>query len=239
MNPQDLARANEKTHVLYKTGDADAPAVIKDGNGDVVLQLCRRCGAGEAELADETCIARMLRRSVERFNAMNPLGKAMELARQKRSWVIGEMMLGNERLTREQAIEAYTKLIPEGLLLQELERRMEGDAPSVGERAKHYGSGRQPWDDIVELGWAPAFAAGNVLKYVRRAAAKNGEDDLRKARWYYHELKKMRDHEQAAHDDILEVTGSHPPTDPAGAMAAMNKLSVLLTSDEMRLAQGV
>lgn len=58
-------------------------------------------------------------------------------------------------------------------------------------RKSHYGAGRQPWDDIREWGWAPHFAAGNVLKYVRRAAAKNGEDDLKKARWYWAELRKM------------------------------------------------
>lgn len=58
-------------------------------------------------------------------------------------------------------------------------------------RKSHYGAGRQPWDDIKDLGWAPHFAAGNVLKYVRRAAAKNGEDDLKKARWYWAELRKI------------------------------------------------
>ena len=39
-------------HDLYKTGDADAPASIKDTNGAVTLGLCRRCGQGEADLAD-------------------------------------------------------------------------------------------------------------------------------------------------------------------------------------------
>jgi hypothetical protein len=39
-------------HDLYKTGDADAPDVIKDRNGEVVLGLCRKCGRGEIELAD-------------------------------------------------------------------------------------------------------------------------------------------------------------------------------------------
>jgi len=37
-------------HDLYKTGDKDAPRSIKDGNGDVVLGLCRRCGKGECDL---------------------------------------------------------------------------------------------------------------------------------------------------------------------------------------------
>ncbi len=37
-------------HDLYKTGDSDAPDVIKDRNGEVVLELCRRCGRAEREL---------------------------------------------------------------------------------------------------------------------------------------------------------------------------------------------
>lgn len=47
--------ASEMTHDLYKTGDVDAPAVIKDENGEVVLGLCRRCNKGEIELS-EPCI---------------------------------------------------------------------------------------------------------------------------------------------------------------------------------------
>jgi hypothetical protein len=41
-------------HDLYKTGDYDAPEVIKDDNGEVVLGLCRRCGRGEVDL-EEPC----------------------------------------------------------------------------------------------------------------------------------------------------------------------------------------
>jgi hypothetical protein len=40
-------------HVLYNTGDNDAPDVIKDGNGEVALGLCRVCGGGECALATE------------------------------------------------------------------------------------------------------------------------------------------------------------------------------------------
>lgn len=39
-------------HDLYHNGDPDAPAAIKDANGDVVLGLCRRCGRAEAELTE-------------------------------------------------------------------------------------------------------------------------------------------------------------------------------------------
>lgn len=31
-------------HVLYETGDQDAPEQIKDRNGEVVLAMCRKCG---------------------------------------------------------------------------------------------------------------------------------------------------------------------------------------------------
>ena len=55
-------------------------------------------------------------------------------------------------------------------------------------RKAHYGAGRQPWDDMLDLGWGPHFAAGSALKYVRRYMNKNGEDDLKKGRWYYHEI---------------------------------------------------
>lgn len=40
------------SHVLYKTGDTDAPAQIKDANGDVCLGMCRNCGRVEAELSE-------------------------------------------------------------------------------------------------------------------------------------------------------------------------------------------
>jgi hypothetical protein len=64
-------------------------------------------------------------------------------------------------------------------------------APDGTVRKQHYGSGKQPWDLIREANWAAEFAAGNALKYVRRAAAKNGADDIEKAKWYFAELEKM------------------------------------------------
>lgn len=42
--------AEDCAHILYKTGDADAPNSIKDRNGEVVLDLCRLCGRAETEL---------------------------------------------------------------------------------------------------------------------------------------------------------------------------------------------
>lgn len=58
-------------------------------------------------------------------------------------------------------------------------------------RKQHYGDGKQPWDDMLTLGWAPYFAAGSALKYVRRYKNKNGDDDLAKGRWYFARLKEM------------------------------------------------
>ncbi len=54
-------------------------------------------------------------------------------------------------------------------------------------RKTYYGDGLQPWDIIKANGWAAHFAAGNVLKYMRRA---KGDDasDRKKAYWYYDQL---------------------------------------------------
>lgn len=57
------------------------------------------------------------------------------------------------------------------------------------ERKRHYGAGRQPWDDIVSVGWAPQFAAGNILKYLRRD--KTREHSLESAQWYWARLKEL------------------------------------------------
>lgn len=61
--------------------------------------------------------------------------------------------------------------------------------PDKSVRKNWYGSGEQPWDVAKRLGWAPAFAATNVLKYLRRT--KDPEHSLESARWYYAELTKM------------------------------------------------
>lgn len=56
-------------------------------------------------------------------------------------------------------------------------------------RQDHYGAGRQPWDDILDAGWAPEFATGNVLKYLRRT--KDRTHSVESARWYWTRLKEM------------------------------------------------
>jgi hypothetical protein len=47
-------------------------------------------------------------------------------------------------------------------------------------RKAHYGDGVQPWDLIVAAGWAPEFAAGCVLRYLRRT--KDPDHSLESAR---------------------------------------------------------
>lgn len=66
---------------------------------------------------------------------------------------------------------------------------MEDSRVDDSERKEHYGPARQPWDDIVDLGWAPEFAAANVLKYLRRT--KDRYHSVESARWYYARLSEM------------------------------------------------
>ncbi len=95
-------------------------------------------------------------------------------------------------------------------------------------RKAHYGAGKQPWDIIVETGWGAQFAAGNVLKYVRRAAAKNGDDDIAKARRYFKRLVEM-----------AELGASVPSGNRAvAARIAHINLTRMLTQDELRCVHG-
>jgi hypothetical protein len=87
------------------------------------------------------------------------------------------------------------------------------------------GQTRQPWDDILDLGWAPQFAAGNVLKYLRRH---KNPDDRQKAAWYYAALRDL-----AA--PYLDLTISDPGPFPAAARdaaAILSTLNALLTPAE-------
>lgn len=76
------------------------------------------------------------------------------------------------------------------------------------ERQAYYGQGEQPWDVMKKVGFAPQFAAGNVLKYLRRPAKglkgsdpipsrtgtecwPHNPDDIDKAIWYFKELHQM------------------------------------------------
>ncbi len=60
------------THDIYKIGDTDAPASVKDANGDIVLALCRRCGRAEIELDVPCTEDRAIKRA-------RPTGKPIDL----------------------------------------------------------------------------------------------------------------------------------------------------------------
>jgi len=94
-------------------------------------------------------------------------------------------------------------------------REGQGD---VVPRKAHYGDGEQPWDVILASGWGPAFAASNVLKYLRRT--KNPEHSLESARWYYARL-------------IDGVCGILPgPSAREEWLTAIDRLEMILTRDE-------
>lgn len=76
-------------------------------------------------------------------------------------------------------------------------------------RKAHYGDGRQPWDDIRDAGWAPAFAAGCVLRYLRRA--KDREHSIESARWYWERLNALCATE---HGDPVAVLKLHAMLTP-------------------------
>lgn len=60
------------------------------------------------------------------------------------------------------------------------------------DRQAYYGDTLQPWDLIKALGMGADFCAGNVIKYVGRYRAKNGLDELKKARWYLDRLIELQ-----------------------------------------------
>jgi hypothetical protein len=95
------------------------------------------------------------------------------------------------------------------------------------QRQAHYGQGRQAWDDILDEGWAPEFAAGNILKYLRRT--KEPEHSLESARWYYARLTEMM------RGELLPATitkASAGRRHVGRAAAVLVRLGELLTDDE-------
>jgi hypothetical protein len=101
-------------------------------------------------------------------------------------------------------------------------------------RKAHYGDGVQPWDTMRSRGWACIFATGSVLKYVRRAAAKNGEDDIKKA-WYFQQLKEMMLGSAAPpRTDILKIEAMTPKFEMVLARAAFRELVEELSMEELK-----
>lgn len=65
------------SHVLYRQSDIDVPECIKDrATGEMVLGMCRNCGAAEAEL-DEDCQERQKRLAAADAELMNPVTGAI------------------------------------------------------------------------------------------------------------------------------------------------------------------
>ena len=63
----------------------------------------------------------LLQRAKARYDSMTPDEKAYETLLQRRSWVVGEMMLEHADMTQEAAHALYARL-PEGWALREIER---------------------------------------------------------------------------------------------------------------------
>lgn len=100
----------------------------------------------------------------------------------------------------------------------------EGQGDSEPRKA-HYGDGVQPWDVILASGWGPGFAAGNVLKYLRRT--KNPEHSAESASWYYDRLV-----EGCA--GVFEKVAPNPVSD---WQFALDKLELALSTVELLVAR--
>lgn len=84
--------------------------------------------------------------------------------------------------------------IPAGSLDKPHSKEPEFTAADGTVRKSHYGSGEQPWDEMVKLGIAFEFALGCILKYLGRDAAIKGSDrvdDNKKAAWYGRRVREL------------------------------------------------
>lgn len=98
----------------------------------------------------------------------------------------------------------------------------------MSSRKNWYGDGRQPWDDIVDQGWAADFCAANILKYLRRS--KDPEHSLESAKWYYARLVEM------SRGQLLPADAKEKRYGPQIAIGRANAVLIglqgLLTLDE-------
>ena len=105
-------------------------------------------------------------------------------------------------------------------------------------RQAHYGSGRQPWDDIKERFGAQAaagFCAGNALKYLRRDHALKGVErarDLKHARWYFAELLKL-----CGETPAQQHNGNTKTDAEAHATQVLVRLAAVLTQEEIDILE--
>ena len=101
-------------------------------------------------------------------------------------------------------------------------------------RQDHYGAGRQPWDDVLDEGWAPEACAHAILKYLRRTKAP--EHSLESARWFYDRLYEL------SRGDLLPRSArpgaAHENRNRSMAMgrasAVLARLREVLTPEEIR-----
>lgn len=101
--------------------------------GDKAGTFCPDCEHEAAETATRPFqnkapprpeLEALAKRAAERMAAMSPVDRAIDELRQRRSWVIGELMLEHPDMTREAALARY-RGIPDGAVLEALERLQE------------------------------------------------------------------------------------------------------------------
>ena len=73
------------------------------------------------------------------------------------------------------------------------------------ERKDYYGEGEQPWDTMVKRGWAAYFAAGCILKYLRRKKEDQAHHDLESICVYFDWLNKLAEKDDIEGDMAREI----------------------------------
>lgn len=79
-----------ETHKLWSETDTGAPRAVTEHG----LAVCKVCGAGEAQLYDETCLDRLIERARQWWKTATPEQIADMFRSQRESWVRGEMGMG-------------------------------------------------------------------------------------------------------------------------------------------------
>lgn len=114
------------------------------------------------------------------------------LGEQCQNFLIGLTKLLTNIASKKLSLMALTRIITMDAFLWSLDRQGYKIVPIEADRGDgrmaHYGSGKQPWDTCLELGWAAQGAAFSILRYLRRT--KTPERDLKHAKIY---LKWLED----------------------------------------------
>lgn len=56
-------------------------------------------------------LAVLLKQAIDAFNALTPEQKREHMAAQRKSWVVGELMLSNPEMTRDEASAIYDRVV--------------------------------------------------------------------------------------------------------------------------------